>query len=166
MKKLMTWIALPALALGVSCKKDSKAKPAVVGSPIAGAAGAAGSPQVTMKGSIPPEVLAKMNAAADGSVRVQEHTFLLVSTIGANRSDDGVSIQFEHVKDLCGAVNEHESALIGLLRDIDARMAEARSAQERRLLADADGSVSALLPAVQNIKSTLGARCTPPTNPQ
>jgi len=108
----------------------------------------------------------KMNALADGSVRVQEHTFLLVSTIGANRTDDGVSIQFEHVKNLCGAVDEHANALIGLLREIDDRMAEARSAQERRLLADADGSVSALLPAVQNVKDTLGARCTPPTNPQ
>jgi len=42
-------------------------------------------------------------------------------------------------------------------------MAEARSAQERRLLADADGSVSALLPAVQKVQTTLGARCTPPT---
>ena len=108
-------------------------------------------------------IAAQMNALADGSVRVQEHTFLLVSTLGANRTDDGVSIQFEHVKDLCGAVNDHANALIGLLREIDDRMAEARSAQERRLLADADGSVSALLPAVQNVQTTLGARCTPPT---
>jgi len=108
-------------------------------------------------------IAAKMNAAADGSVRVQEHTFLLVSTIGANRSDDGVSIQYEHVKDLCGAVDEHMNALNNLLGEIDARMAEARSAQERRLLADADGSVSALLPAVQKVQTTLGARCTPPT---
>jgi prepilin-type N-terminal cleavage/methylation domain-containing protein len=104
----------------------------------------------------------KMNALADGSVRVQEHTFLLVANITSARSDDGVSIQFEHVRELCGAVDEHMNALNDLLGEIDARMAEARSMQERRLLADADGSVSALLPAVQKVKSTLGARCTPP----
>jgi len=107
-------------------------------------------------------IAAKMNALADGSVRVQEHTFLLVGAITGGTRDGDVSIQFEHVKNLCGAVDEHESALIGLLREIDAQMAEARSAQERRLLADADGALSGLLPAVQNVKTTLGARCTPP----
>jgi len=104
----------------------------------------------------------KMDALADGAVRVQEHTFLLVGNITAGRSDDAVSIQFAHVRELCGAVDEHETALIGLLREIDAQMGEARSMQERRLLADADGALSGLLPAVQKVKTTLGARCTPP----
>jgi prepilin-type N-terminal cleavage/methylation domain-containing protein len=103
-----------------------------------------------------------MNAMANDAVRVQEHTFLLVGAITGGTRDADVSIQYEHVKDLCGAVNEHESSLIRLLAEIDARMAEARSAQERRLLADADGSVSQLLPAVQKVKTTLGARCTAP----
>src|SRR5262245_57947605 len=66
MKKLTLCVALPAIALGISCKKDPKGKPAVAGSPIAGAAGAAGGANgnVTMKGQIPADVLAKMNTAA------------------------------------------------------------------------------------------------------
>ena len=109
----------------------------------------------------------KLVALADGSVRVQEGTFFLVSQLTAGSPDrSDPSIEFTHVAGLCDAVTEHENELIGLLREIDAQMAEARGTNERRLLADAGAALNGLLPAVQKVKSTLGTRCTPPPNPQ
>jgi prepilin-type N-terminal cleavage/methylation domain-containing protein len=96
-------------------------------------------------------------ALADGSVRVHDSVFALVGGVTNGSGDAGLDPAL--VGNVCKEIDAHDTELRRLMAEIDARLARTRSHHERRLLMAADAALGELLPAVQKLQITLGARC-------
>ena len=102
----------------------------------------------------------KLNAFADGSVRLQESALALV--VAANVSDEGPEesrLPQAALAAFCGDLASQDTAGHDLLDEIN-RLLEGRLPKpQREALEDARAALVQALPAVQKTVNTLGSRC-------
>jgi prepilin-type N-terminal cleavage/methylation domain-containing protein len=105
-----------------------------------------------------PGIAADLVALADGSVRLQNDVFALIPG-GANVSDS-TPLDPAAVALVCQDAQAHEVGIRMTLAEIDNLLAMKRvEGEQRQALVAAEGALLQLLPAVQKIGTTLGARC-------
>ena len=107
-----------------------------------------------------PGIAADLIALADGSVRLQNDVFALIPS-GANVSDS-TPLDPAAVALVCQDAQAHEAGIRMTLAEIDNLLAMKRGRDEgeqREALVAAEGALMQLLPAVQKVETTLGARC-------
>jgi prepilin-type N-terminal cleavage/methylation domain-containing protein len=108
-------------------------------------------------------IAAQLFALADGSVRLQDDVFGLIPN-GANVSDT-LTLDQGKLALVCQEVQSHETQIRSVMAQIEAMLAMRHVPEgQRDLLEDADVALGSLLPAVQKVHTTLGARCAAPTN--
>jgi prepilin-type N-terminal cleavage/methylation domain-containing protein len=107
-----------------------------------------------------------LTSLADGATRLSDEGFALEADV-ANGPEDG-HLNSTLVADFCGELAARDAELHGLLAQLEDRQATGDDGRSSRgdseehpahLLRSADDALRRLVPAVQKLKSTLGARC-------
>ena len=102
----------------------------------------------------------KLNAFADGSVKLQQSALALVA--GADVSNDVTDetrLDPKLLLEFCEDLASQDTAGHDLLAELDDRLDGRLPSPQREVLTDARAALSRALPAVQKLIDTLGKNC-------
>jgi prepilin-type N-terminal cleavage/methylation domain-containing protein len=102
---------------------------------------------------------------ADGATRLQDDWFALEAEVAGGPEEGGLDPRL--LAAFCEGLAARDADLHRLIAEVDDRLGKRagdgdEGEGERRALRAAASALSEVLPAVQKIRSTLGARCAPP----
>jgi len=105
-------------------------------------------------------IQARINAFADGSVRLRDNVLELATQGTTGPSPNGAQLDFGPA---CQTLASPDLDLVGLRADIAAMLDGKLPESQRALLLEADAALQAALPAIQRLGTALSKPCSPVT---